>query len=60
MLHQPLLVNFGLEYASTKIKENIEGLELNGTQQLLVHADGINLSGESINRPCHKEKHRSS
>jgi hypothetical protein len=33
--------------------ENQVGLELNGTQQLLVYADHVNLLGDSVD----KEKH---
>jgi hypothetical protein len=43
-----LLLNFILEYAIKKVKENQVGLTLNGTHQLLDHADDVTLLGGTM------------
>jgi hypothetical protein len=44
-----LLLNSVLQYTIRKVQENEVGLELNGTHQLLVYADDVNLLDDSIN-----------
>jgi hypothetical protein len=52
----PLLFNFSLDSAIRRVQENEAGLELNGTHQLLVYADGANLLGDSVNTVKENEK----
>jgi hypothetical protein len=44
----PLSFNVALEYAIRKVEVNQDGLKLNGTPQLLVHAYDVNILGGSV------------
>jgi hypothetical protein len=53
-----MLSNLASEYAIRTVQEIKEGLEMNGTHQLPMYADDVNLLGENTNNI--KEKHKRS
>jgi len=52
----PLLFNFALEYAITRVKVNQNDFKLNGTNQILVYADDVNIWGRSVHTVKEKAK----
>jgi hypothetical protein len=44
----PLLFNFALQNVIRKVQVHQDGFNLNGTHQLLVYADDVNISGGSV------------
>ena len=44
----PLLFNFAVEYTIRRVQVNQDGLKLNGTHQLMVYADNVNMVGGSV------------
>jgi hypothetical protein len=44
----PLLFSFAKEYAVRRVQKNQDSLKLNGTHQLSVYADGVNILGVSV------------
>jgi hypothetical protein len=51
----PSFFNFASEYAIRRVQENQVGLKLNGTHQLLVYTDNLNVLGDNI-RYCKAKK----
>ena len=43
-----MLLNYVLEYAIRRVQVNQDGLKLNGTHQLVVYSDDVNILGGSI------------
>jgi len=44
----PLFFKFALKYAITRVQVNQDGLKLNGTHQLLLYADAVNILGGRV------------
>ena len=51
-----MLFNFALEYAIRRDQVNQDGLKLNGTHQILVYADDVNILGTSVHTTRKKQK----
>jgi len=43
-----LLFNLALEYAIRKVRANHMLLKFNGTHQVIIYGDGVNLQGQTI------------
>jgi len=48
MFYYHCFFNFALEYALKKVKANHKLLKFNGTHQVVIYADDVNLQGHSI------------
>jgi len=44
----PLLFNVALKYAIGRVQVNQDGFKLNGTYQLLIYADDVNILGGNL------------
>ena len=47
-INNGLLFNFAVEYTTRRVQVNKDGLTLNGTCQLLVFVDDVNILGGSV------------
>jgi len=56
----PLVFNFVLEYAIRRVQVNQDGLKLNGTHQLLVYADDVNVMSRRVHTIKKKKRSFSS
>jgi hypothetical protein len=50
----PLLFKFALECAIRNIQEKQVGLTLNGTHQLLIYSDDVNLFGDNVDTVAYR------
>jgi hypothetical protein len=48
MLYRHCFFNFAMECAIMNVQESQMGLKLNGTHQVLVYSDDVNLLGDNI------------
>jgi len=51
----PLLFNFAVEYLIRRVQVNQDGLKLNGTHQLLVWVNDVNIVAGSVYRVSQEE-----
>jgi len=54
-----LLLNFALEYAIRKVKVNHKLLKFDGTHQVIINADDVNLWGQNICCFMNSKQHKS-
>jgi hypothetical protein len=49
-----LLLNFALEYAIRKVEANHKLLKFNGTHQVIIYTDDVNLQSQTIHHKLHQ------
>jgi len=54
----PLIFNSALEYAIRRVQVNQDGLKLNGTDQLLVYIDDVNVLGGSVQYILYRKRQK--